>query len=137
MVEYFVEEEKNIPKSRGRTTTLPLILHWDLTLCGKSFRSPVDLTYLWHLARNRNEWNANTDRIVEAMRQQYLAKMADKHERQRLKRVQSEIDIGVLEPSERAPKRPRRRIEDEKQDALKYGSSISYLTTHPGPLQWR
>jgi hypothetical protein len=46
MVEYFVEEEKNIPKARERTATLPLILHRALTLCGKSFRSLVDLTYL-------------------------------------------------------------------------------------------
>jgi hypothetical protein len=46
MVEYFVEEGKNIPKARGRTTTFPLILHRDLTLCGKSFWSLVDLTYL-------------------------------------------------------------------------------------------
>jgi hypothetical protein len=70
MVEYFVEEEKNIPQSRGRTATLPLplILHRDLTLCGKSFRSLVDPTYLWHLARNRSELNTNTDRIMKALR---------------------------------------------------------------------
>jgi hypothetical protein len=73
-----------------------------------------------------------------ALRQQYFAKMTEKQERRRLKQVQSEIASGVLEPSERAPKRPRRRVEilmtDESRTSIWIITILPYHTTRAPPV---
>jgi hypothetical protein len=60
-----------------------------------------------------------------------FCEMTETQERRTLNRVQSEIDIGVLEPSARAPKRPRRSMEDERQVII-LDRHIIYIYTTAG-----